>query len=119
MALQLTLSILPRKACQRLTILIQCLLRKHETEKINLREKKNIEPSNRQTSHRESTKHGSPVHGPPPWTPSVDRVQQDMDRVHGPPIFTSAETSSNQRSHRKWGPQIDFIQMYTVFAVFN
>ena len=23
---------------------------------------------------------------PGPWTPSVDRVRQNMDRVHGPPI---------------------------------
>ena len=35
----------------------------------------------------ESTKHGSLVHGPPPWTGSMDRVHQNMDRVHGPPIF--------------------------------
>ena len=50
---------------------------------------------------RESSKHG-----PPPWTGSMDRVHQNMDRVHGPPImdqahgppiFTSAKNSSNQR----------------------
>ena len=54
----------------------------------------------------ESTKHGPPVHGPPPWTWSMDRVHQNMDRVHGPPImdrvhgppiFTSAKNGSNQR----------------------
>ena len=36
----------------------------------------------------ESTKHAPLVHGPPPWTGSMDRVHQNMDRVHGPPIFT-------------------------------
>ena len=44
----------------------------------------------------ESTKHGPLVHGPPPWTGSMDRVYQNMDRgpwtpfmnwVHGPPIM--------------------------------
>ena len=38
-----------------------------------------------------STKHGPLVHGPPPWTRSMDRVHQNMDRVHGPPIFTTPE----------------------------
>ena len=42
----------------------------------------------------ESTKHGPLVHGPPPWTRSMDRVHENMDRVHGPPIFT---TPSKQR----------------------
>ena len=35
----------------------------------------------------ESTKHGPLVHGPPPWTGSMDRVHENMDRVHGPPIM--------------------------------
>ena len=36
---------------------------------------------------RESTKHGPLVHGPPPWTWSMDRVHQNMDRVHEPPFM--------------------------------
>ena len=35
----------------------------------------------------ESTKHGPLVHGPPPWTRSMDRVHQNVDRVHGPPFM--------------------------------
>ena len=34
------------------------------------------------TPKRESTKHG-----PPPWTLSMDRVHQNMDRVHGRPFM--------------------------------
>ena len=30
----------------------------------------------------ESTKHEPLVHGPPPWTGSMDRVHQNIDRVH-------------------------------------
>ena len=36
----------------------------------------------------ESTKHGPLVHGPPPWTRSMDRVHENMDRVHGPGPWT-------------------------------
>ena len=39
---------------------------------------------------RESTKHGPLVHGPPPWTGSMDRVHENMDRVHGPLTWTGS-----------------------------
>ena len=39
---------------------------------------------------RESTKHGPLVHGPPPWTGSMDRVHENMDRVHGPLSWTGS-----------------------------
>ena len=41
----------------------------------------------RRILYGESTKHGPLVHGPPPWTGSMDRVHQHMDRVHGPPFM--------------------------------
>ena len=34
--------------------------------------------------------HGPLVHGPPPWTGSMDRVHQNMDRIHGPLSWTGS-----------------------------
>ena len=51
----------------------------------------------------ESTKHGPLVHGPRPWTRSMNRVHQNMDRVlgpgvYGPPIFpTPKNTIENNK----------------------
>ena len=38
---------------------------------------------------------------PGPWTPSVDRVHQNMDRVHGPPIFTTPKITEVNKNKIK------------------
>ena len=56
-------------------------------------------------------KYGPLVHGPPPWTESMDRVHQNMDRVHGHPFMDEVHGPTNH-GPGPWTPYFNKLRLY-------